>query len=151
MKRHSYLGLAAVCLSVLAILVLAGCSGSTSTGTSTPASTSSGGGAAASGTTITEQNFAFSPTTATVKAGDTVTFTNNDSVAHNVKIDGKELGVQQPGESKTWTAPKDGSYPYSCIIHPSMTGQITVGAGGGATAPTGGTGGGSAPPAGTGY
>jgi hypothetical protein len=61
------------------------------------------------------------------------------------------LGVQQPGESKTWTAAKDGSYPYSCIIHPSMTGQITVGAASGsAPAPTGGTSGGSAPPAGNG-
>ena len=136
---------AAASFVLLVAVIVAGCS----TGSTTGGGTGTTPAGSSGGTTIAEQNFAFSPANATVKAGDAVTFVNNDSAPHNVKIDGKELGVQQPGESKAWTAPKDGSYPFSCIIHPSMTGQITVGAGGsGAPAPTNGTGGGSAPPAG---
>lgn len=102
-------------------LVLSACSsggGSTSSG--------SGGGQTSSGTTVVEQNFAFNPATLTVKVGDTVTFDNQDSTAHEVKIDGKDLGSQDPGKSVTWTASKAGSFPYQCIIHPSMTGTIVV-------------------------
>ena len=149
MRRITYTRLG-VCLLLLVTMVLAGCSGGATTGggATTPPATTGGGG----GTTITEKNFTFNPANVMVKAGDTVTFVNNDSAPHNVKIDGQELGVQNQGESKTWTATKDGAYPFSCVIHPSMTGQITVGSGGGSTAPAGGTGSGSAPPAGgTGY
>ncbi len=107
-----------VALLVIAV-ILAGCA-SSGTGSS-PSS-----GSAASGTTITEKGFAFDPADATVKVGDTVTFINEDAAPHNVKIDGTELGNQNQGESKTWTASKAGSFPYSCVIHPSMTGAITV-------------------------
>jgi plastocyanin len=105
-KHHTYLKLAGAGILVFGVLALAGCSGGASSGGTGTGSSSapSGAGTSSSGTTITEQNFAFSPANVTVKAGDTVTFTNNDSAPHNVKIDGKELGVQQPGESKTWTA-----------------------------------------------
>lgn len=117
-------------LALLVAFLLVGCSGYSSSGggtSSAPAGggTSSGGGSTG-GTTITEQGFAFSPQTLTVKVGDTVTFTNQDSASHNVKIDGQELGAQAQGESKTWTASKAGTFPFSCVIHPSMTGQITV-------------------------
>jgi len=121
-KTIAVLGLVAL----LAVAV-AGCSGGggTSGGTTTGGGSTTGG-TAAGGTTITEQNFAFSPSTASVKVGDTVTFTNADSAPHNVKIDGQELGSQNQGESKTWKASKAGAFPYSCVIHPQMTGEITV-------------------------
>jgi plastocyanin len=111
------------CLASLLVVGLVGCSGG---GGSTSGSSPTGGGTVAGGTTITEENFAFNPSTATVKVGDTVTFTNNDSAPHNVKIDGQELGTQNQGESKTWTASKAGTFPFSCVVHPAMTGQITV-------------------------
>jgi plastocyanin len=116
----------------LVVLSLAGCGGGASSGSSgggyatPPAGTSSGGTSSASGTTVVEKNFAFAPATLDVKVGDTVTFKNEDSAPHNVKIDGKELGNQDPGASVTWTADKAGSFPYSCTIHPSMTGEIVV-------------------------
>jgi plastocyanin len=126
--RHGRI-LIAVLLLGLAVVV-AGCSGS---GTSTtgetgtpPASSSSGESTSTGGATIMEQDFAFSPSTLTVKLGETVTFTNNDSAPHIVKIDGKELGNQNQGESTTWTATKAGSFPYICTLHPAMTGEITV-------------------------
>jgi plastocyanin len=124
------LGKALILVAVLGLILgLVGCGGSSSTGggySTPPASSSSGGATGAGSTTVTEQNFTFSPSTLTVKVGDTVTFTNNDSAAHNVKIDGQELGSQNQGESKTWKATKAGSFPFSCTVHPSMTGQITV-------------------------
>ena len=99
------------------------------------------------GATITLQNFQFSPSSLTVKTGDTVTFANNDSVAHHIVVGTQDLGVQAPGASVTWTAPKDGVYVLKCLIHPSMAGRITVGAGG-ATVGTPSAGAGSAPPSG---
>lgn len=117
------------CLALLVVLLLAGCSGSASSGTGGSSSAPTGGSSSSGSTggpTVTEQGFAFNPSTLTVKVGDTVTFTNQDSASHNVKIDGQELGAQAQGESKTWTASKAGTFPFSCVIHPSMTGQITV-------------------------
>jgi plastocyanin len=111
------------------VMVLVGCSssgGSTGGGYSTPPAGTSTSGSAATGTTVVEKGFAFSPATLDVKVGDTVTFKNEDSAPHNVKIDGKELGSQDPGASVTWTASAAGSFPYSCTIHPSMTGEIVV-------------------------
>ncbi|HEY3317767.1 MAG TPA: cupredoxin domain-containing protein [Coriobacteriia bacterium] len=109
----------------------------------TGASAPSGGGTGgvkSGGNTITLQNIAFSPTSLTVKSGDSVTFKNADQVPHHIVVGTDDLGEQQPGESKTWKAPKDGNYIMKCLIHPSMQGQITVGAGGSTvgTAPTGG-------------
>lgn len=116
--------LVAIGLCAVVALVIVGCSSTSNT--NTPSTGGTGTTAPAAGTTITEKNFAFSPADATVKVGETVTFTNEDSAPHNVSIDGKELGSQDPGASVTWTPTKAGTYPYSCVIHPTMTGQITV-------------------------
>lgn len=110
------------------VLALVGCSGGGSssgsgTGTAPAATAPSGSGATP---TVIEKGFAFDPATLEVKVGDTVTFKNEDSAPHVVKIDGKELGNQDPGASVTWTAAAAGTFPYSCTIHPSMTGEIVV-------------------------
>ena len=94
--------------------------------------------------TITLQNTQFNPATLTVKTGAVVKVENKDSVAHDIVIGTDDLGEQAAGQSKTWTAPKDGVYWMKCLIHASMSGQITVGAGGDTigTPPAGGTTGG---------
>jgi len=129
--RHARILVAILALGL--VLALVGCGGSgdgDSTGyggsTTPPAEDTPGSTSGTSGTTITEEGLAFSPTTLTVKVGDTVTFTNNDSAPHNVLIDDQELGTQGQGDSKTWTATAAGSFPFSCTVHPSMTGEITV-------------------------
>jgi OOP family OmpA-OmpF porin len=127
--RKNRIGLSVVLIALaLAALVLSACaSGGSSTttpatgGGSAPAPAASGGGA-----TVTEANLAFSPTSVTVKVGDTVTFENKDSAPHDVKIDGQDLGNQAPGATVTWKATKAGTFPFSCTIHPSMTGQVVV-------------------------
>ncbi len=118
-----------------ALLALIACSGQTGT--------TSGG--TSSGNTITLQNIAFNPSSLTVSVGATVTFKNADTVEHHIVVGTDDLGVIQPGQSAMWKAPKAGVYVMKCLSHPSMQGQITVGAGGSTmgTLPTGGgTGGG---------
>jgi plastocyanin len=125
MNRRSALALTALVLFV-ALMVLTGCA--SSGGKATTGGGTSGGGTtpAASGTTVTEKNIAFSPTTVNAAVGDTVTFVNEDSMTHDVSVDGKDLGAQAPGEKVTWTAEKTGTFPFKCLIHPSMTGEIVV-------------------------
>jgi plastocyanin len=106
------------------VVVLAGCSGGAATTPTTSGSATSGSSSA--GATVVEKGFAFDPATLDVKVGDTVTFKNEDSAPHNVKIDGKELGNQDTGASVTWTATTAGSFPYTCTIHPAMAGEIVV-------------------------
>jgi plastocyanin len=117
----------ALLMFAIGVLVvgLAGCGGSSSSGTA-PAATSGSSAPAATGVTITEKGFAFEPANATAKVGETVTFANEDSVPHEVLVDGKDLGTQQPGQSVTWTPTKAGTFPIACMIHPNMKGQITV-------------------------
>lgn len=75
------------------------------------------------------QNFAFSPSTFTIKKGTKVTWTNHDSVAHTVTSDsGATLssGSIAPGQSFSFTFNTVGTFPYHCAFHPSMTGSVTV-------------------------
>lgn len=84
-------------------------------------------GAATSAGDVSIASFAFAPKSVTVKAGQTVTFTNNDSVAHTTTStmwDSKEI---QSGGTYTLTAPaQPGTYDYHCTIHPFMTGTLVV-------------------------
>lgn len=74
-------------------------------------------------------NFSFSPSSLTVKVGDTVTWENMDSTAHTVtgvSADGPNSGTLQKGQSYSFQFTKAGTYKYACKFHPSMTGTITV-------------------------
>lgn len=84
------------------------------------------GETAGEGPTVVERDIVFRPAVLEVNVGDTVTFTNQDPAPHNVLIDEKELGVQAEGKSVTWIADRAGTFPYQCLIHPNMTGVITV-------------------------
>jgi len=72
-------------------------------------------------------SFAFAPKSLTVKAGQSVTFTNNDSVAHTTTGDAWDSGDIQPGATYTLMAPSSpGTYAFHCSIHPFMTGTLIV-------------------------
>jgi amicyanin len=77
-------------------------------------------------------NFAFNPASLTIKAGDTVVWTNKDSVKHlltNANATGT-IGISSPalsnGDTYSKTFDKAGTYAYMCQIHPSMKGVIIV-------------------------
>jgi plastocyanin len=71
---------------------------------------------------------AFSPSTATVAVGGSVTWTNSDNTSHtSTAANGAwNSGVIAPGGQFTTTFTTAGSYPYHCTIHPGMVGTITV-------------------------
>ena len=95
------------------------------TGGSSPATT----GATIS---VSIQNFSFEPATIQARAGDTIVFTNNDSVVHTVTQNpagsGFSSGTIEPGATYTLTIDDPGTYAFFCEFHPSMTGTILASA-----------------------
>lgn len=74
-------------------------------------------------------NFAFNPATLTINAGDTVIWTNGDSVQHKVVSDsGNELNSESLSNGATYshTFAVAGTYDYHCGIHTSMKGKVIV-------------------------
>jgi plastocyanin len=85
------------------------------------------GSALAADQTVTIAGFAFSPKTVTVNVGDTVTWTNNDTVTHTATSAGNfDTGSIGGGASKRVTFQKAGTFAYVCSIHSSMTGTVVV-------------------------
>ncbi len=80
------------------------------------------------GTGILIEGFAFSVPTLSISAGDTVTWTNNDTVPHTATADDGsfDTGSISAGESASITFDTPGTYTYKCAFHPGMTGTIVV-------------------------
>ena len=79
------------------------------------------------------QDIAFDPQEVTVKKGGTVTWTNNESVPHDVtKEDGPGPdfssgdGNMQEGDTFKQKFSAPGEVSYICTVHPNMTGTVTV-------------------------
>lgn len=116
-----------VFVAALLVAGLAACGSSSSGPTSAGGS---GSGVVQSGTAnVTIQNFAFHPSSLTVKAGTKVTFTNEDTTPHTTtatSTKGFDSGALSKGQSYTMTFTKPGTYSYICTIHPYMKGTIIV-------------------------
>ena len=72
------------------------------------------------------QNIAFDPKAVTVKVGQKVTWTNDDSADHNVTADsGADFKSENFGKGATFsfTPDKAGTIKYVCTIHPGMNGD----------------------------
>jgi plastocyanin len=88
---------------------------------------------AAETVTVDISGFAFQPGSVTIQVGDTVTWTNNDSVAHTAtSVDDPGLfdGEMEIGESFSFTFSEAGSFDYICEFHPTMEGTVVVQAAG---------------------
>lgn len=77
---------------------------------------------------VSIKGYAFTPPTITVKAGEFVTWTNNDTVAHTATADDDswDTGMIEPGETGTIRFEEAGTYTYHCTPHPQMKGTIIV-------------------------
>ena len=125
------LGLLLACMALG--VVVAGCGNSDDSGggdnaqkTEQPAKQESGGGG---GAKVTMEGIKFNPASVTVKAGDKVTWTNKDSVGHDVTGDNFKSGDSgglQNGDTFSHTFDKKGKFDYVCTVHPGMTGSVTV-------------------------
>jgi len=64
----------------------------------------------------------------TVAVGATVTWENDDSLAHTSTSDTGvwNSGTLQPGRNFSFTFNTAGTFPYHCSIHPNMTGSVTA-------------------------
>lgn len=90
-----------------------------------------GGGAAPSGDVVTihMKNIEFDPKDATVKAGQTVRWVNDDDVQHDaVAKSGADFKSELFGKGESFDTKLDkaGKIDYVCTIHPNMTGTLTV-------------------------
>ncbi len=71
-------------------------------------------------------NFSFEPGSLKVAPGTKITWTNNDSATHQIKSDTFSSDPLAHGQTFSVTLDTPGVYNYSCAIHPSMKGIITV-------------------------
>ena len=75
-------------------------------------------------------NFTLSPATITVRAGDTITWTNHDEAPHDVASSSGPAAFRSPllerGQSWTATFTAAGDYAYYCSVHPDMRARIVV-------------------------
>jgi len=73
-------------------------------------------------------NFAFSPQKVVIPVGGSVTWTNNDDVAHTATASDNSFDSGNLANGQSWTHvfTKAGKYSYICSYHPNMTGTIVV-------------------------
>lgn len=80
--------------------------------------------------------FAFRPARVAVDAGDTVAWTNRDSVLHSVTADDGSFDRDvSPDATVRIGFTGEGTIPYHCKYHPSMRGEVGVRPAGPTTAP----------------
>ena len=81
-----------------------------------------------SSTIVMAKDFMFAPTSITVSAGSTVTWTNRDDEPHTVVSEGGlfRSAALDTNESFSFRFDKPGTYRYACSIHPRMVGTIVV-------------------------
>jgi plastocyanin len=79
---------------------------------------------------VGQKDKTFSAAALTVKAGDSITFKNDDQITHNVFSTAKEnefnLRAQAPGTSAAVTLAAEGTVEIRCAFHPKMRLVVTV-------------------------
>jgi plastocyanin len=137
--------LALLCACLALGLVVAGCGGDDDEGDGangeeatqeqpTAETGGAGGGAAAKTAAVSMKNISFEPADVTVAKGGTVTWTNDDSVAHDVTKTGGpgkdfksgDAGGMSSGDTFKHTFNTTGRVEYVCTVHPGMEGAVTV-------------------------
>jgi len=122
-------------VAAIGVLLLTGCSGSSGGTTGAPP--------AKPGAGVTIPLLSFTPDKVTVKAGQTVTWTNGNDISHllvegtyKVGSDGLRssqtddgafsLKVAKKGDVVSHTYPKAGTFTYYCSIHKGMNATVVV-------------------------
>jgi len=122
MKKHIVFVLAAL---VMATILTAGC---TSYSTPSPSPTTSAVTSTSNQNTVTIKDFAFTPSTLTIKRGANVTWMNDDTATHRIDSDTQlfKSNDLNKGETFTYQFNDTGTFSYHCGIHPDMKGTIIV-------------------------
>lgn len=95
----------------------------------TPAASGAGESETAGTVEVIISDFTYNPDPVTIKVGESVTWTNEDSAPHTATAQDREVlqsGTLNQGESFTQTFDTPGTYEYFCEFHPDMKGVIIV-------------------------
>jgi len=78
--------------------------------------------------TVTISNFAFSPASVSISAGDTVIFVNGDDTIHSIVADDGSFHSDglDTNDKASFSFAKPGKIAYHCGLHPFMKGEIIV-------------------------
>jgi plastocyanin len=135
--------LALLCACLALGLVLAGCGGDDEGGgdeaaggetTEEQPAGDEGGAAAPKSASVSMKDITFEPADVTVSKGATVTWSNDDSVGHDVTKTGGpggsfksgSPGGMGSGDTFEHTFDTAGKIEYVCTVHPGMEGTVTV-------------------------
>jgi plastocyanin len=79
-------------------------------------------------TTVTIDNFTFSPAELTVATGTTITWVNHDDIPHSVVENDKKFRSKalDTDDSYSFTFTTAGTFQYFCGLHPHMVGKVIV-------------------------
>jgi plastocyanin len=120
-------------VAVVAVLLLAGCDGTTddpaapAAGPDEPADADDEAPAADADVALLIAGFAFDPPQLEVAAGAPIEVVNQDSATHTVTAEDGGFDLRlEGGGTGTIVVDEPGTYPYVCSIHPSMRGELTV-------------------------
>ncbi len=73
------------------------------------------------------KSYRFVPKTIEIKAGETVTWTNEDNFTHTVQVEGQGDHEVGQGETVSITFDEPGTYAYVCTLHSKdMDGTVIV-------------------------
>ncbi|KRC64705.1 hypothetical protein ASE12_07955 [Aeromicrobium sp. Root236] len=79
---------------------------------------------------ITIKSYAYGSGSMSITQGDTVTWTNQDSVPHDVVVTSGPVKFRSPmltkGKSWSYTFTQAGAYSYTCSVHPDMHATISA-------------------------
>jgi plastocyanin len=79
--------------------------------------------------TVTIEAVSYAPQSLTVNVGDTVVWLNKDPFPHTAtssagNFDSREIAGD--GASWAFTTTRAGDFPYTCTLHPTMTGVLHI-------------------------
>ena len=79
---------------------------------------------------VSQKDKVFSPAELSIKAGDKVSFANNDEVSHNVYCRSGDfsfnIGAQEPGQTHIVQFTKPGKFLVRCAVHINMKLVVNV-------------------------
>lgn len=79
---------------------------------------------------IDQKDKTFIPHSINAVVGDTITFKNSDTFAHNAYTDDEgnefDIGMQKPGNDITVPIKAKGKFNVECAIHPNMLLEVNV-------------------------
>ncbi len=135
-KKLTYVIAAAVVVIIIGVVAAGGMKkdSSSSTANNTPTSskaTATDSSSATATMAVQIKDYMFAPMVIKVKVGDTVTWTNMDSVHHNVVADNPSSDAPNgpligQGEKYSFKFSKAGTYTFHCQPHPYMHGTVVV-------------------------